>query len=120
LHFEFRISNLTRLMRIQMGCLYVFLALLAPRVFLFFAWLLTDWFSRAYETTIWPLLGFLFMPYTTLAYMAAMLNNNHQLSGWWIVLLVIGVLADLGSDGEACRSSAKKKGRAGTSAASDA
>jgi uncharacterized membrane protein YccC len=65
---------------------------------MFFIWLITDWFGRAYETAIWPFLGFLFMPFTTLAYMAAMLNNNRQISGWWVVLIVVTVVLDLGSN----------------------
>ena len=45
----------------------------------------------AYHTVLWPFWGFLLMPYTTLAYMAAMLQNHHELSGGWIVLVVIAV-----------------------------
>ncbi len=82
-----------------MGCIFFLLALITPRLVLFFIWLLTDYFSRAYATLIWPLLGFFFMPYTTLAYMAAMLNNNHQLSGGWVVLLIVAVVVDLGHIG---------------------
>ena len=68
-----------------MGCIYAVLALAVPRVLIFFAFLLTDWFGRAFETRVWPLMGFVFMPYTTLAYLApAMLNNNHTLSGDWL------------------------------------
>ncbi len=52
---------------------------------------------------LWPLLGFLFMPYTTLAYMAAMLNNHHELSGAWIVLVVVAVFFDLGGQGHSSR-----------------
>ena len=78
-----------------MGCIFFILGLLIPRVMMFFIWVLTDWFRQAYQTTIWPLLGFFFMPYTTLAYMAAMLNNNHNVSGGWLVLVVLAVLADL-------------------------
>lgn len=79
-----------------MPCIVVFLALLAPRLVMFFIWLLTDWFAHAYNSAIWPLLGFFFMPYTTLAYMAAMLNNAHNVSGGWLVLLVVAVMVDLG------------------------
>ena len=60
--------------------------------------ILTDWFSQAYETTIWPLLGWFFMPFTTLAYMAAMLNNDHQVSGGWIILMFFAILFDLGGN----------------------
>ena len=98
-----------------MGCIYVLLALVTPRVFMFFIWILTDWFGRAYETTLWPLLGFIFMPYTTLAYMAAMLQNSHRVSGWWVVLVVVAVIADLSSSSEAGRHGKKrvKKPKAG-------
>lgn len=83
-----------------MSCLLAIIAILVPRLVMFFIFLLTNWFSRAYETVIWPILGFFFMPYTTLAYMMAMLNNNHQLSGGWIILVIIAVLFDLGGQGK--------------------
>jgi len=82
-----------------MPCLLVVVALAFPRMALLFIYLLTNWFSRAFATSIWPFLGFVFMPFTTLAYMAAMLNNNHAVSGWWVVLLIAGVLTDLGALG---------------------
>ena len=78
-----------------MSCLLVLISLLLPRVVMFFIWLLTDWFGRAFEGWILPLLGFFFMPYTMLAYMAAMLNNNQQLSGGWLVLLIVAVIVDV-------------------------
>jgi cytochrome b561 len=91
------------------GCLIVILAMLMPRGVLFLIWLLTGWFGAAYQTWHWPLLGFLFMPYTTLAYMAAMLNNNHSLSGWWLVLVVLAVLTDLGLWGGGSKRRRKKR-----------
>ena len=82
-----------------MGCLLMSLtALLLPRVLMFFIWLLTDWFPRAFETTVWPVLGFLFMPYTTLAYMAAILNAG-SVTGGWLVLVIVAVLVDIGNWG---------------------
>jgi hypothetical protein len=86
-----------------MGCLLPIIALFVPRVLMVFIFLLTNWFGSAFETAIWPLLGFCFMPYTTLAYLAAMLNNNHQLSGGWIVLLIVAVFFDLGGQGRSTR-----------------
>lgn len=87
-----------------MPCFVVVIALFLPRLTMFFIWLLTDWFGRAFDSWIWPLIGFFFMPYTTLAYMGAMLNNNHQVSGIWLVLLIIAVIVDLGGHREATRS----------------
>jgi hypothetical protein len=80
-----------------MGCLLPLVAVFIPRVVMFFIFLLTNWFATAYETVIWPLLGFFFMPYTTLAYMAAMLNNEHQINGGWLVLVIVAVFFDLGA-----------------------
>jgi len=78
-----------------MGCLIVIVAFAAPRVTMIFIALLTDWFARAFETALWPVLGWFLLPYTTLAYMAAMLNKG-QISGGWLVLLIAAVLVDIG------------------------
>ena len=78
-----------------MGCLVAIIALAVPRVVMFGAYLATDWFARVFATRLWPLLGFLFMPYTTLAYMAAMLNNNRALTGGWLALLIAAVVVDV-------------------------
>ncbi len=78
-----------------MPCALVVLALLVPRVVMFFIWLLTTWFD-VFQSWWVPLLGFLFMPYTTLAYMAAMLNNNHTVNGLWLALIVIAAIVDVG------------------------
>ena len=77
-------------------CVFALVALALPRIALLLIWLFTDWLARAYETWIIPLLGFVLMPYTTLAYMGAMLNNNHTVSGWWLALVVVAVLVDIG------------------------
>ena len=86
-----------------MGCILAVIALAVPRVVMVVAFLVTDWFGRAFETRLWPFLGFLFMPYTTLAYMAAMLNNHHTLSGGWLALLIVAVIVDVGHWGGAHR-----------------
>ena len=78
-----------------MPCLLVVLALLIPRVVMFFIWLLTDWFAHAFAGGVLiPMLGFLFLPYTTPAYMAGQLHGG--VAGWWLVLLVFAVIVDLG------------------------
>jgi hypothetical protein len=84
-----------------MGCILVLIAVAMPRLLMAAIFLLTGWFGRAFETALWPLLGWFFMPYTTLAYMAAMLNNDHKLEGGWIVLLIVAVFFDLSSSGMA-------------------
>jgi len=87
-----------------MGCLFFIVALAVPRVVMFVAFLATDWFQRAFATRLWPVLGFLFMPYTTLAYVAAMLNNNHALTGGWLALFVAALVVDMTHWGGGSRS----------------
>ena len=90
-------------------CLIVALALIVPRLALLLMAIFSSWISTAFETKLWPLLGWFFMPYTTLAYMAAMLNNDHQLNGGWLALFIVAVIVDCGGHGSAARS--RKKGQ---------
>ena len=92
-----------------MGCLLPVVSLFVPRLVMFFIFLLTNWFGSAYETVIWPLLGFIFMPYTTLAYMAAMLNNNHSANGAWLALIVVAAIVDLGGQGGSARRKRRRR-----------
>jgi len=78
-------------MPILVGCI----ALATPRFAIVLVVLLSNYIGRAYETTIWPLLGFLFMPLTTLSYAFAM-NRNGSVDGMYLVLVVVTVLLDLG------------------------
>ena len=86
-----------------MQCLPVILAFFFPRVAMILIALFTNWFHIAFNTLLWPLLGFLFMPYTTLAYMAAMLNNHHSVTGGWLVLVIVAALVDLFGHGHIVR-----------------
>jgi hypothetical protein len=86
-----------------MPCFLVLFVLFVPRVVMAVIFCATPWFGQAYHTVLWPVLGFIFMPYTTLAYLAAMLRNNHQVSGWWLILLIVAVLTDLGGQGRSFR-----------------
>jgi hypothetical protein len=81
-----------------MPCLVGCLALAFPRIALILVVIFSDYIGNAYQTTIWPLLGFLFMPLTTLAYAFA-INSNGSVSGLYLVVVVIAVLMDLASLG---------------------
>ena len=78
-----------------MPCLVGCLALSAPRFAIVLVVLFSDYIGRAYETTIWPVVGFLFMPMTTLAYAWA-INSSGSVSGIQLVVVVVAVLIDLG------------------------
>lgn len=80
-----------------MPCLIGCLALFAPRFAIVLVVIFSDWLGTAYETVVWPLLGFFFMPLTTLAYaMAWYMGERGSVQGFGIVLIVLAVLIDLG------------------------
>ncbi len=78
-----------------MPCCLIIVAAMFPRVVLFFMWL-TGYGARAFETYLWPILGFFFMPYTTCAYAIAQ-NHAGGLQGWGLALFIIGVIFDISS-----------------------
>ena len=78
-----------------MPCLLGCLALAVPRLVLFGLWLFTDYVMHAIPSGFWLLLGFLFMPLTTLAYAWAK-NTNGEVSGIYLLAVIVAVLIDLG------------------------
>jgi hypothetical protein len=80
-----------------MPCLVGCLALIAPRVAIILVWIFGDLLQTAYQTTVWPVLGFLFMPVTTLAYAWAWhMEPEGSVQGLGLAIVVIAVLMDLG------------------------
>ena len=83
-----------------MGCIAAIAAMFMPRVVIVLLVIFSDWLGNAYDTTVWPLLGFFFMPYTTLAYALAWhMQPQGSVSGLGLVIVVIAVLVDLGASG---------------------
>ncbi len=76
------------------GCLVTFFGVAMPRIIMTIIFFVTNWFENSYTTKIWPILGFIFCPYTSLAYMTIMLNNDHRLEGSWVLLLILGIILD--------------------------
>jgi hypothetical protein len=87
-----------------MPCLLTLLALITPRLVLVLVWLFSGYLGRAYETVLWPLLGFLFLPLTTLAYAWAYNSTSGQISGGYLFVVVVAALVDLGAIGGGSRS----------------
>ncbi|HYF50311.1 MAG TPA: hypothetical protein VEJ63_12950 [Planctomycetota bacterium] len=81
-----------------MCCFVLALVFAAPRLCLFFMWLFSGYIGRAYDSFIWPVLGFFFMPYTTLAYAVAW-NEGGGLNGFWMAVFIFGILMDAGAFG---------------------
>ena len=81
-----------------MPCFLALLAYFFPRMILVLVWLFSDYLGRAYHTVMWPLLGFVFMPLTTLAYALA-INANGSVSGVYAFLVILAAVMDLGTHG---------------------
>jgi hypothetical protein len=79
-----------------MPCLIGCLALFMPRVAILLVWLFSNYLNEAYDTWIWPVLGFLFLPLTTLAYAWAWHYGNGSVSGVGLIVVILAVLFDLG------------------------
>ncbi|MHB9081873.1 MAG: hypothetical protein ACYC3X_30790, partial [Pirellulaceae bacterium] len=69
-------------------CLVVLLLLISPRLFLVGVWLLSNWYI-AFDSRLVAFLGWLFLPYTSLAWMYIFFHNGGQIEG-----------GSLGSSGE--------------------
>jgi hypothetical protein len=81
-----------------MPCLLLLLFVLFPRVALVLLFLFTHYLSRAYHGFLIPLIGFIFLPLTTLAY-AWMVNNGQPIAGINLIILIIAVIIDIGGLG---------------------
>lgn len=85
-----------------MPCFIGCLALGTPRLAIVLVVIFSDYIGRAYDTMLWPLLGFFFMPMTTLVYAWA-INARGSVDGIHLVVLVLAVLLDLGLIGGSSR-----------------
>jgi hypothetical protein len=79
-------------------CLLVLLAFIGPRFVLFMLWLFSSYLVRPYPVAIVPVLGFFFLPWTTLAYAWAV-NSGYGLSGFGLVVIIIALVIDLSTWG---------------------
>jgi hypothetical protein len=80
------------------GCLLVLAVLAIPRTIMVVLWIFSDYLSQAFGTWVWPLLGFFLLPTTTLGYAVAE-NRYGGVRGWGLLLVIVGVLLDLGALG---------------------
>ena len=83
-------------------CLLI-LGIAFPRAVLLLLFFFTNFLSRAYQGVLLPLLGFLFLPLTTLVY-AWIVNTGAAVGGIYLVAVIVCVLVDLGLIGHTTRS----------------
>lgn len=76
-------------------CLVGCIALVAPRIAIVLVAIFSDYIGDAYSSLLWPFLGFLFLPLTTLSYAWA-IHSRGSVEGLQLVVVVLAVLIDLG------------------------
>jgi hypothetical protein len=78
-----------------MCCLFTTLVVLGPRAGILIWWLIEParW-NLAFDTFIWPLLGIIFVPWTTLMYVLAFPGGINGFDWLWLGL---GLIVDIGS-----------------------
>lgn len=74
-----------------------------PRLVLVLLFFFTRFLDSAYHGLLLPLLGFIFLPLTTLVY-AWIVNSGASVHGVYLVAIIICILADLGLLGGTARS----------------
>jgi hypothetical protein len=81
-----------------MPCLFLILILAFPRVAIALLFLFSHYLDRAFHNILVLILGFLFLPFTTLAY-AWMVNSGLPVAGINLIWIAIAALVDLGALG---------------------
>jgi hypothetical protein len=80
------------------ACLVLIVVLAFPRIALVLLFLFSHYLQHAYHGLLLPLVGFLFLPLTTLAY-AWMANTGRPTTGVNLLILIVAVVVDLGGLG---------------------
>ena len=78
-----------------MPCLFAVLVLLFPRIAILLLYFFTSFFAGVFSSVLIPLLGFIFLPVTLIAY-AYLTKSGQAVDAFYLVLLFVAVLFDLG------------------------
>jgi hypothetical protein len=75
-------------------CLLIVLGLLGPRIGLAAWWIFGDKVDIAFDTWVWPFLGLIFLPWTTIMYVAAWSPIGGVSGAEWL-LVALGFVLDI-------------------------
>jgi hypothetical protein len=78
-----------------MPCLFAILVLAFPRIAIVLLYLLTNFFRGVYDTILIPVLGFIFMPLTLVAY-TWLTKSGYPVDAFYLVVMLVAVVLDLG------------------------
>jgi hypothetical protein len=70
--------------------------MISPRAGIIFLWAFTDYVARSFDTWIWPLLGLIFLPWTTLMYLLVAAPAG-GITFWGWLFVGMGLLMDVAS-----------------------
>lgn len=84
---------------ILLGCMLAWTAAVAPRVILVLAWIFSDRWAVVWGSEwLTPLLGIVFLPYTTIMYLLAWqpaIAGGSSIEGWDWMWIALGVFLDI-------------------------
>lgn len=78
------------------ACFLLTIAAFFPRLVLLFLWLFTPYVSRAFASLVAPLLGLIFLPFSTLMYVI-LWDPVTGVTGWEWSLMLLAFIIDVGS-----------------------
>jgi hypothetical protein len=82
------------------GCILIAIAATFPRLGLLIIWIFTDWIQQTFTSWVWPLLGLIFLPFTTMLYVMVDVSSRGNITfGGWL-LVILGAILDLAHWGQ--------------------
>ena len=82
-----------------MPCLFALIALVTPRLLIALLWFFSGWFQGMFNSLLWPILGFIFLPTTLLWYSAVQRGFGGEWTLWPIVGIVVALAIDVSPAG---------------------
>ncbi len=74
-------------------CIAAIVMFLSVRLGLIIVWIFTPWY-HCFQSTLVAFLGWVFAPWTSLAYIAICHHNAARIEGVWLAVLVVAILMD--------------------------
>jgi hypothetical protein len=78
-----------------MPCLLAALAIFFPRIAILLLYFFTNFFTGVFETILVPLLGFVFLPLTLLAY-TYLVKSSQPVDSFFLIVMFVALIVDLG------------------------
>ena len=88
------------------GCFLALLAFFFPRIVVILLWIFSHWFEGVFDTVLWPILGFIFLPTTLLWYVTV----QHWYGGEWSFIPIAGIVIALIIDVSPAKARRKREG----------